>query len=500
VKVSGRVTSPDGAPLPGVTLTLSGDDGAETTTDANGDYAIPGVCPGSYELIPSSEGLMFCRESARLADLKSDTVADFSGSPEGCDTAPLERRVLVLVYDPLVGSDGDVARRLSAAKGWDEPASTIASFVHAIEAVSNGHVRYQISELRVLDVFPAQSDSFRYSEPAYSACLDNTALCHEPEALDYDSVATEQGICSLLESGTVDEIWLAGGPHFGLSSWHELSGCRRTADLAGFDHSRGLAGMFAGLHARSEAALAQVFDDYPPSRFDEFRRVETNVTSGGASGCGSATSAPNARADHPFDDLRPVPCYCDAYYGYPWAPESSPLVEPVTCQAWGCSEIGYRQYWFRHLPSRKGADAGGLLSDWWRYVLTPDDRFLQTEMSCSPSYADGWCPFVKDGRFGECNDGEWATAALPQGWVEFNWPGMRPIHSVRIHDRACMERVVRGHIEFSDGSDPIEFGPLDNSGITPEIKSFPEKLLSSMRVHIDESTGMNPGFGEIVIE
>ena len=496
LKVSGRVTSPTGVALGGVTLALSGAGSAQTTTNLNGDYSIEGLCPGSYRLVPSYEGLLFCDESATYESLEHDAAADFTGSLDGCDKAPIERRVLALVYDPTVAADGDTPRRLSVQRGWADPESTLASYVRAVEHVTNGHVRYQVTQ-RPLDKFP---DFLGYDEQQYLACLEDPALCHEPQAADHDSIILDQEICKALEDGTADEIWLAGGPHFGFSPWLLFSGCRRSADVAGFDYSRGLAGMFEGLHARSEATLTSVFGADPASLFGQFRRIAIYPASGDVSGCGTASTAPNGSAEHPFDNPEPVTSYCDVYYGDPSSEAPPPSVQPVSCEAWGCSELGYRQYWFRHLPKASGVDGEGRLLDWWRYVLNPEERRTLGDVSCSATYQDDWCSHVNDGVFGDCNDREWALPTRPTGWVEFHWRTERPVHRVRIYDRACMERVERGHLEFSDGSEPIYFGPLDNSGMTPAIVTFDQKLLSGLRVYIDESDGTNPGFGEIVID
>jgi hypothetical protein len=51
--ITGKVTDEQGAPLPGVNLTLSGEKlmGARTTvSDANGDFRYPALPPGTYSL------------------------------------------------------------------------------------------------------------------------------------------------------------------------------------------------------------------------------------------------------------------------------------------------------------------------------------------------------------------------------------------------------------------------------------------------------------------
>ena len=97
--------------------------------------------------------------------------------------------------------------------------------------------------------------------------------------------------------------------------------------------------------------------------------------------------------------------------------------------------------------------------------------------------------------------GEWATANESTGWVDFQSPFPYSITHVQLYDRACAEHVLSGHLEFSDGSPNRAFGPLEDSGQDPTVVTFAEKVVSSVRVVIDQSEGgPNPGFGEIVVE
>jgi len=56
--ISGTVTS-GGAPLSGVTITLSGTSSGTATTDTNGDYSFTGLADGSYTVTPSLAGYTF---------------------------------------------------------------------------------------------------------------------------------------------------------------------------------------------------------------------------------------------------------------------------------------------------------------------------------------------------------------------------------------------------------------------------------------------------------
>ncbi len=56
--ISGQIVDPGGSPLPGVSVTLSGERGDKFgITDDNGAYRFLGVAPGDYTLTATLEGL-----------------------------------------------------------------------------------------------------------------------------------------------------------------------------------------------------------------------------------------------------------------------------------------------------------------------------------------------------------------------------------------------------------------------------------------------------------
>jgi hypothetical protein len=57
--ISGRVITPKGAPMEGVTMTLSGDASSTTATNANGNYVFSDLQSGSYTITPSKDNITF---------------------------------------------------------------------------------------------------------------------------------------------------------------------------------------------------------------------------------------------------------------------------------------------------------------------------------------------------------------------------------------------------------------------------------------------------------
>ena len=83
--ISGRVTTPSGEALPGVTVEArspSLPQARVTTTDVTGDYRLPALQPGSYTLTVSLSGMQTVTRKAE-ALLSENTVADIKLGVQG---------------------------------------------------------------------------------------------------------------------------------------------------------------------------------------------------------------------------------------------------------------------------------------------------------------------------------------------------------------------------------------------------------------------------------
>lgn len=79
--ISGRVTSPDGAPLAGVTMKLAGAQSAKVITDSDGNYIFNDVDPGNfYTVTPSILNYHFSPESTSFSLTGNTTEAVFTGT------------------------------------------------------------------------------------------------------------------------------------------------------------------------------------------------------------------------------------------------------------------------------------------------------------------------------------------------------------------------------------------------------------------------------------
>lgn len=427
----------------------------------------------------------------------------------------LDARVLFVIYDPTMNGPGGAAQRLSTTLGVEAPDVLAMRLMAQLETLTDGHVHYEVFPFRNSAAFPPLLDGFRYDAAGYQACLEDSSKCSTAMA-DYDAIELEQELCSAVQDQNPDQIWLLGAEHFGFAN-QKLS-CQvfederfvtKTLDLISLDYSRDFPSILYSYQAHALGALQQVFgvspanatSDAPDNVYGLFVQALGRAPDITASGCGDITFAPNTLEANRFDAPFTMPSYCDSFLHYPRTEAPLAAAVPTTCTAWGCTEVGFRGYWFSHLPRAPWSDSQGKLNDFWRYILYANERLppSATSVTCSSSYLPGWCQHVTDGHQGVCNENEWATFKKTTGFVEFRFEPKQLVTGVQLYDRACDEQVLSGHLEFSDASADVPFGALEAEGLVPTSMTFEPKLLSGLRVVIDESQGPHPGFGEITV-
>jgi hypothetical protein len=494
--------------------------GAPSTGGSGGSGNTGGSALGGAPSAGAATGGAATGGAAGMADAGA-AGANAGGSddePDAIDEPPriINERVQVVIYDPTMVGSGAELTRLSTVLGVESPDALAMRLMDDLETWTRGHVHHEILPFKTSMAFPPTLDGFRYTQGSYEACLANAADCHAAAA-DYDAIQIEQDLCNSVQTGNTDQIWLLGAEHFGFAGGKQLS-CQvtedgksfaKTLDVVQLDYHDGYASILASYQIFALGALQQVFGVPPADATAEaadnayglFVQSRGRARNAGASGCGDITFAPNSLQPNRFDDALSLLSYCDTFLHSPRAAAPLEVAQDLDCTAWGCTEQGFRGYWFAHVPQGPWSDAQGRLNDFWRYLLSASERLPPPPISvtCSSSYEPGWCAHAVDHKPIKCNFDEWATAEQATGYVEFRFEPKRLVSGVQLFDRACDEQVLAGHLEFSDGSASIRFGALETRGDTSTSETFEPKLLSGLRVVIDESTGANPGFAEITV-
>jgi hypothetical protein len=442
------------------------------------------------------------------ADFDTDHNKDANGR-----SAVLTPKVMVINFDPVLENYGSV--RLTELLGWNAVGPLVDQYILDIADASGGLVNYVVVETHEVDAIPIKADRFQYTDETYLACQSSGGTaCYSADTADYGAILSGFDVCSKLNNGKIDEVWLFGGPWFGYyesrlagpgAFWYNASplegtGCDRLLPIMGFNYQRGNAEMLHNFGHRAEASMTHVFGSWDITReplhdWDLFGHNAVQTSIGDIFQCGSVHYPPNGTADYDYANSEHVESGCDDWFNYPDLTGSTNM---LGCEAWSCDQRAYLQWWLGHLPRQAGFHEGKLLN-WWAYIVGQryDDVFPRVT-DVSSEYLDGWGDLVLDGAHGDCNQHEWATHGEPSGWIEIAVNG--DLAAISIYDRACPEQVTKGHVEFDNGT-TIPFGPLADDGLTATRLEVSQPDVAWVRIYIDESTGgANPGLGEVSFE
>jgi len=75
---------------------------------------------------------------------------------------PLRPRVLVLIFDPIIESRGNL--RLSQVLGWNDSERLAQLYIQDLAQASGGLVQYNIVERHLIDGLPSKIDGFCYDD------------------------------------------------------------------------------------------------------------------------------------------------------------------------------------------------------------------------------------------------------------------------------------------------------------------------------------------------
>jgi hypothetical protein len=310
---------------------------------------------------------------------------------QGADAADqhhFEVKVLVLNYDPLVSHAGGGKERLHQALKWDDPRKLAEQYVADLDKATAGSVRLTITEWRDLDEIPAKKDGFQYSVETYLKNHHEGKGWHERDAVDYARIVVENKVDELIGNGTVDEVWLFGGPYFGYwesamagpRSFYINGGpipeveCKRPFVIMGFNYERGEAEMLHSLCHRIESTMGRFSGGWEVDKLTTpWAMFAANLKqSNGQAGCGSCHYPPNAESDYDYANKRIVKSSADDWLNYP---NLRGTRSDVNCETWGGPDYqrNYFVWWYTRFPKADGANPeSGLENNWWKYVYQFD--------------------------------------------------------------------------------------------------------------------------------
>lgn len=315
---------------------------------------------------------------------------EYSGPASPPEPGLLERKVYVIVYDPILTN----GQYLSDYLGWldheDLTQGTIDFFLQA----SHDQVHYSVVDTTVVtDGWPEKIDGFRYTEDEYLAMIRGEIPPHQPDNVNYNAIVNSPAfdICGKANSGTIDEVWIYNGPGFGFyestlvgpdAYWFNsppVPGpytCNRLIPIMGPSPERGLDCATENFGHRTESTMTQVYGSWQQNRtshnWERFALVKALSPDYFYSGCGNIHYPPNGESDYDYGNTSTVLSNCDDFANYPDLGDPAQTALPVSCPAWDCDHLEYFNYWYSHFPHNSGCGPDDVANDWWYYFASPE--------------------------------------------------------------------------------------------------------------------------------
>jgi hypothetical protein len=340
------------------------------------------------------------------ANIQSEPQAAYvSCQTPGKVTTTFNRKVLVLTFNPYLPSR---SKTLIEEKTYAQPADLAQQYIQFLKSASHGRLSYSVtSTLEINDTIwftKADGTNFVYNETTYLDALEGRAIPHgsledqktHPTHQDYNKYEEfmedpEYDLCGKANRGEIDEVWIFSGPWFGFyesrlagpggfyynSAAYPGGTCNQLLPIMGFSYETGYGnGIEAFIH-RFESTMDHVYGgrnrQTPVTNWDRFTLNPHEAPALAYSGCGWAHYPPNAASDE-YDWVNPgtKDSICDDFYAYPNLGDPLTVKKPVSCTAWGCSQLGFFDYWLDHIPTFEFMNPDGKPNDWWPYLADPN--------------------------------------------------------------------------------------------------------------------------------
>lgn len=296
---------------------------------------------------------------------------------------PVMRKVLAVIYDPLVPSAR--GHKLSDVMGGHDPEELIKAFISDIKEISAGYANYVVTEKIHANHLPVLSDGFQYSPDGLLLCWQNRNGFHQPDLADYGKIIEEFKIAERVNAGEFDEVWLFGPPYAGFyesrmvgagafylnSAPHRMpKALERRFVIMGFNYERGVGEMLESFGHRAEDTMKQVYRKLSGAAnlWERFTRHQRSAP--GMAEVGTIHFAPNSERDYDWGNLKPVLSRCENWLKFPDLSADARMVE---CSLWGGGDMrAHHRWWFQRLPHVTGK-ANGIDCNWWKYIIDPNE-------------------------------------------------------------------------------------------------------------------------------
>lgn len=330
----------------------------------------------------------------KFIDKRTYEKADAAAIPTS-----ITKRVLVLNFDPIWQSN----KPLTSALSWNNPITIQDNFINDIRTTSHNYANYQVVNIQTIRDYPVKISGRKFTKTTYQNCVNNplsSSFCDE--GIDYLRLINDYNICNQVNSGTIDEVWLWGGPWFGY--WEAVmsgpgaiitngpaivgTNCNRKFHIMGFNYERGVETMLESFGHRVEGTLKYAYGGWNTDQTTEWNRFTLlNKDANGKSSCGNIHLPYNGLFDYDFSNKTSVLSRCEDWLNFP---STKGEVKTQNCDAWSCTHYGYMKYWLTHLPYRTGM-SNNRHNNWWYYVMDFDQAIKPV------NYTEKWYTILNSG-------------------------------------------------------------------------------------------------------
>jgi hypothetical protein len=290
--------------------------------------------------------------------------------------SPVTKKVMVINFNPIIESQNN--KKLTEVYNWNNPQTLSNQYIADIKQASGNYVNYQIAEWHDADDFPVKQNGFDFTDDSFLQCMQNHSC--DGTMTNYQKILADFQVCEKRNTGTIDELWLWGGPWFGY--WEAVmagpnafwtngptvtnSSCQKQLHIMGFNYERGVPEMLEDLGHRAEGVMKYVFGSWeanPTHAWNRFTLYDKIAPQKAA--CGNIHYAPNSQSDYDWSNQTTVSSSCEDWLNYP---NLTGVTQNFNCSPWNCNGYDYKKWWLNHLP-RVSGQTDGKWNNWWRYFL-----------------------------------------------------------------------------------------------------------------------------------
>ncbi len=316
------------------------------------------------------------------------------------DNTRLNKKIHLVIYEPIVNE-----KPIYEYYNWNNPRTITPQIISFFKKVSGGTLNYSIVKTTVIKDFPVKlygkdyserqgaggSNPFKYNPETYKSCMSDNSKCL-PDEVDYKKIVDSMKACEDRNKGVIDELWVWGGPYFGFYESHLVgkyddtyfynssptiyNKCTKPLPVMGFNYERNIGEAIHNFGHRAESAIKEVFKGWDGSFTTGWNRFSLhNKDVKGFASCGNTHFTPIANGEYIYDSKEKIRSNCDEFKNYPVI---NGKYKDITCEAWGCNELGYYNYWWANLPRNKGTNYDEyakvtVLNNWWLYIFNPEE-------------------------------------------------------------------------------------------------------------------------------